>query len=322
MSRSRPTARSSWSGAPYGRRRLRLRRGPLQRRRQPRHDLRHRRGKVTTDFGGGADYAHGVAIQTDGKIVVAGHAAPRERQRLRPGALQRRRQPRHDLRQRRQGHHEHRRRHRSRRRGHAAARRQDRGGRRRSIPCGTSTTTSRLARYDRQRQPRHELRQCAARSWATTGSAHGRRRAAGRQDRRRRRRPQQPAPVNFDFVLARYDADGSLDSTFGNGGRVTDRLSAPIDDFGAGVAVQSDGKIVVVGRSESNHDLRPRHRALPIRRRASTRASATGGTLTTDFNGSGDSGQDVAIQPDGKIVVAGYAANGPVTEAVLVRVDP
>src|SRR4029077_6628971 len=31
-------------------------------------------GMVRTDFAGGADYAHGVAIQGDGKIVVAGHA--------------------------------------------------------------------------------------------------------------------------------------------------------------------------------------------------------------------------------------------------------
>jgi hypothetical protein len=48
----------------------------------------------------------------------------------------------------------------------------------------------------------------------------------------------------------------------------------------------------------------------------------TGGSLTTDFNGSGDLGKDVAIQADGKIVVAGYAANGLSTEAVLLRVDP
>jgi hypothetical protein len=45
-------------------------------------------------------------------------------------------------------------------------------------------------------------------------------------------------------------------------------------------------------------------------------------SLTTDFNGSGDLGKGVAIQPDGKIVVAGSAANGLGTEAVLLRVDP
>jgi beta-propeller uncharacterized protein DUF5122 len=48
----------------------------------------------------------------------------------------------------------------------------------------------------------------------------------------------------------------------------------------------------------------------------------TDGTFTIDFFGSGDLGKDVAIQADGKIVIAGYSANGLGTESVLVRVDP
>ena len=55
-------------------------------------------GKVVTDFGGG-DVAVDVAIQSDGKIVAAGSSG----QRLRGCALQRGRQPRHELRRRRQG---------------------------------------------------------------------------------------------------------------------------------------------------------------------------------------------------------------------------
>ncbi len=126
--------------------------------------------------------------------------------------------------------------------------------------------------------------------------------------------------VTFDFVLARYDADGSRDATFGDDGRVTTDLSAD-QDFGEGVALQSDGKIVVVGQRTTStvYDL-----AIA---RYDTDGSldtsfGTDGSLSTDFNGSGDLGKDVAIQPDGKIVVGGYAANGLVTEAVLVRVYP
>src|SRR3990172_3480045 len=49
----------------------------------------------------------------------------------------------------------------------------------------------------------------------------------------------------FDFALARYNADGSLDAGFGSGGMVT-------TDFGDwdgahAVAIQADGKIVVAG---------------------------------------------------------------------------
>ena len=48
------------------------------------------------------------------------------------------------------------------------------------------------------------------------------------------------------FALARYLADGTLDTSFGNGGKVTTGLS-PYSDYGRTVAVQSDGKIVVAG---------------------------------------------------------------------------
>jgi hypothetical protein len=46
------------------------------------------------------------------------------------------------------------------------------------------------------------------------------------------------------------------------------------------------------------------------------------GTLTADLNGGGDSGQDVAIQPNGKLVIARYAARGFTTDVALVRIDP
>lgn len=46
------------------------------------------------------------------------------------------------------------------------------------------------------------------------------------------------------------------------------------------------------------------------------------GILTADFHGKGEFGQDVAIQPDGKIVAAGYTANGVDTEFALIRANP
>jgi uncharacterized delta-60 repeat protein len=49
-----------------------------------------------------------------------------------------------------------------------------------------------------------------------------------------------------DFALARYNADGSLDSSFDGDGKVTTDLGGGADG-GADVAVHADGKIVVVG---------------------------------------------------------------------------
>ena len=53
------------------------------------------------------------------------------------------------------------------------------------------------------------------------------------------------ALVKDDFAVARYNTDGSLDTTFGIGGRVTTDLSGW--DRAYALAIQSDGKIVVAG---------------------------------------------------------------------------
>jgi uncharacterized delta-60 repeat protein len=52
-----------------------------------------------------------------------------------------------------------------------------------------------------------------------------------------------------EFAVARFNVNGSLDTTFSGDGKVTTGFSAG-DDVGSGIAVQSDDKIVVVGTSE------------------------------------------------------------------------
>jgi uncharacterized delta-60 repeat protein len=61
-----------------------------------------------------------------------------------------------------------------------------------------------------------------------------------------------------DFALFRYNADGSLDTTFGNGfGMVTTDLGSANDDVAYDVQIQQDGNIVVVGAASngSNDDI-------------------------------------------------------------------
>jgi uncharacterized delta-60 repeat protein len=53
------------------------------------------------------------------------------------------------------------------------------------------------------------------------------------------------------FALARYTSSGSLDTTFGAGGKVTTDF-AGLDDSAAGVVLQSDGKIVAAGTAHSS----------------------------------------------------------------------
>jgi len=108
--------------------------------------------------------------------------------------------------------------------------------------------------------------------------------------------------ADFDFSLVRYNADGSIDQTFGGGdGIVT--FDAGGNEFGFDVALQTDGKIIVVGQTDIGAD-----NDILVARFNSD------GTLDTTFDGDGyaitnvsgdDNSGAIAIQTDGKIVVAG-----------------
>ena len=106
-----------------------------------------------------------------------------------------------------------------------------------------------------------------------------------------------------DIALARYNPDGSLDQTFGNGGLVTTDFNR--NENAAAVAIQPDGKIVVAGstsRSSGRNDF------LVVRyNEDGTFDSSFGqdGLVTTDFYNSSASATDVAITPNGEIVVGG-----------------
>src|SRR5438045_6130575 len=54
-----------------------------------------------------------------------------------------------------------------------------------------------------------------------------------------------------DFALARFNADGSVDTTFGSGGMVVTNMGSASDSINA-IAIQSDGKIVVAGDVEGS----------------------------------------------------------------------
>lgn len=112
-----------------------------------------------------------------------------------------------------------------------------------------------------------------------------------------------------DFALARYNTNGALDTTFSGDGKQT--TDFPGNDFGQAVAIQSDGKIVVGGYSINNEG----QRNFALARYLSTGGLDTSfsgdGKVKTDFNGARDTITDIAIQSDGKIVVAGGAETAP-----------
>lgn len=108
--------------------------------------------------------------------------------------------------------------------------------------------------------------------------------------------------TSIDFALARYNPDGSLDTSFGSGGKVATNFTGGSDDAASAVAIQFDGKIVVAGDSEGAFAVA---RYNPDGTLDTT--FGTGGKVTTDLGGE-DVIHALALQPDGQIVVVGESA--------------
>lgn len=111
-------------------------------------------------------------------------------------------------------------------------------------------------------------------------------------------------------ALARYNADGSLDTTFGQGGKITD---IPLPEGIAAMALQNDGKIIVGGATFSGNS-RYDFRLVRLNRDGGLDTSfADQGSARTDFLGRDDGIRAIVILPDGRIVAAGFAttSNAP-----------
>jgi uncharacterized delta-60 repeat protein len=111
------------------------------------------------------------------------------------------------------------------------------------------------------------------------------------------------------IALARYNADGSLDSSFGTNGKLTtdfaDRFS-----LARAITVQTDGKLVVAGKAMFkpaivNDDIA----VLRYNTDGSLDSTfGTGGFVLKDISATDDA-YDVVLQANGQIVVGGTAAN-------------
>lgn len=99
-------------------------------------------------------------------------------------------------------------------------------------------------------------------------------------------------------------ADGDLDPSFGVGGKV--RTPFPIGAYATDVAVQTDGRIVVVGAAAGASGTGELALARYLPDGTLDPAFGTGGIVTTAIAGGNfDEARAVAIQPNGRIVVAG-----------------
>ena len=111
--------------------------------------------------------------------------------------------------------------------------------------------------------------------------------------------------AHLNFALARYLPDGRLDPSFGTGGKLTTDFGGLFNGASA-LVLQPDGKLVAAGHggfSETEEDF-ALVRYLPDGRLDPS--FGTGGKLTTDV-GAFSGASALVLQPDGKLVAAGFA---------------
>ncbi len=133
-----------------------------------------------------------------------------------------------------------------------------------------------------------------------------------------------PTP-GYKFAIARFNSNGSTDTTFGTNGVITNNFSL-MDNFTnnpdieqlKNIILQPDGKFIVgldtfdgsyyhflIARFNSNGSLDP--------------TFGTAGEVTTAFGTSDDHLHSIILQPDGKIIAAGSTSNGTNTGIALAR---
>lgn len=123
---------------------------------------------------------------------------------------------------------------------------------------------------------------------------------------------------NVDIAIARYNTDGSFDDSFGNGGKIIAQIGNS-HDRAFDVKVLSDGKILVCGTTNNTGTL-PK---IAVLRLLSTgvldNAFGIGGVTTIAVTASFNIAQEMAVQSDGKIVVAGYNTSPDPSDFLIVR---
>jgi len=121
-----------------------------------------------------------------------------------------------------------------------------------------------------------------------------------------------------NVALARYNPDGSLDATFGNGGIVVNDFGQGLESYALEVIIQPDGRIIIAGESS--------YQFLVARYNSNGMLDTTfgdDGFALINFSNNWDHGRDAVLQADGKIILVGIAeVNTPYDSFAVARVNP
>lgn len=131
---------------------------------------------------------------------------------------------------------------------------------------------------------------------------------------------------NQDIIVWRYNTDGTLDTTFNSVGYASYNNigGGNGSDWGQGLGIQEDGKIVISGQTlGANDDMY----LMRLNTDGSLDTSFNGVGYITHNNAAGGNGAEdcytVSIQPDGKIITTGFSKNVSNNyDAVIWRFNP
>jgi uncharacterized delta-60 repeat protein len=126
--------------------------------------------------------------------------------------------------------------------------------------------------------------------------------------------------ANLDFAVVRYTEDGALDPSFNLDGTVTTMVGREDDEIAA-IAVQDDGYIVAAGYSvtESGRDFalaRYTPDGLP------DHSFGLGGIVVTEYGSLDDELTSLAVDSEGRLVVAGYTTGTSGRAVIIARYLP
>ncbi len=126
--------------------------------------------------------------------------------------------------------------------------------------------------------------------------------------------------ANLDFAVVRYNANGTLDTTFGNGGHVVFILDNLADEEFTSVVLQGDGKILALGDSNAaNHSGFLLARLNPDG--ALDPAFGSSGIVRTPFGSHSVQTEQIVLQPDGKLLAGGFTPLYNTSDFALARYE-
>ena len=133
--------------------------------------------------------------------------------------------------------------------------------------------------------------------------------AGGMKAHARRAGCQRRRPAGCGLRLVRYNPDGSLDPTFGDGGRVL--LGFDRSAGAESVAITPDGKIVAAGATRAGGQS-GQFAVVRLNPNGSLDPTFDGdGRRVIEFDGRNATGPSVAVQADGKVFLAGNISSNP-----------